>query len=85
MTPQSVIIAGAVVGILLNTFALFAIAWRGGHLLGRLEERMENIVKEQSRVVDQLDEMARHFAELFKDLESRVGALEGRGRRRDDP
>ncbi len=85
MTPQSIIIAASVVGLLLNTFAIFGIAWRGGHLLGRLEERMESIVHEQSRVVGQVDELAKHVAELYRDLEGRVGALEGRGRRRDDP
>ncbi len=85
MNPQTIIIAGAVVGLLLNTFAIFGIAWRGGHLLGRLEERMESIVHEQMRVVGQVDDLAKHMADLYRDLENRVGSLEGRGRRHDDP
>jgi hypothetical protein len=84
MTPQSIIIAASVVGLLLNTFAIFGIAWRGGRLLGRLEGSMENLTHEQARLVEVVDELGERFGALFEKLEARVGALEGRGRRRDD-
>lgn len=67
MTPQSIIIAASVVGLSLNTLAIFGIAWRGGRLLGRLEGNMENITEGLERL-----------SSVVAALEQRVGHLEGR-------
>lgn len=74
----------AALGLFVNTFAVLAIAWRGGRILGSLETTMGTLSTEVhtlratrddhagilSRVVGQLD-----------DLERRVGRLEGPVRR----
>jgi hypothetical protein len=74
----------AALGLFVNTFAVLAIAWRGGRILGSLETTMGSLSNEVrdlrttrddhmgilSRVVGQLD-----------DLERRVGHLEGNVRR----
>ena len=68
-----VILAAAAVGLIVNTIAVLGVAWKGGHILGRLEQSVNTLATEVvtlrqrghehanilTRVVAQLDGLER--------------------------
>ena len=64
---NSLLLGSTVLAMVVNTILIVGIAWRGGRLLGNMEEKVNSIGALVARLIDQFDA-----------LERRVGVLEGR-------
>ena len=45
MNPTLVVIVAAI-GLIVNTIAILGVAWKGGHILGRLEQAVSTLASE---------------------------------------
>lgn len=61
MQPSSIILAAACFGLVINSLVVLGIAWRGGHILGRMEGAMDTMASGLERVVKELDELEKRF------------------------
>lgn len=79
-----VVLAAAALGLIVNTLAVLAIAWRGGRLLGRMDQSMVTLSEEVRLLrvsgAETSSTMARTVAQL-DGLERRVEHLEDQTRK----
>lgn len=50
MTTSLVVILAAAIGLVVNTIAILGVAWKGGHLLGRLQTVVETLSGEVTKL-----------------------------------
>lgn len=70
----------SIAGLVVNTLAVLAIAWRGGHILGSLESTMGTLASEVGLLRKTRDDhmgILERVVGQLNDLERRVGHLEG--------
>lgn len=76
-----IILAAAAVGLIVNTLAVLGVAWKGGHILGKMETSVETLSDEVSKLRerrhDDANLLTRVVAQL-DDIERRVSHLEDR-------
>jgi len=79
--PSLIILLAAAVGLIVNTMAVLGVAWKGGHVLGRMEESVGRLSEEihtlREARHDHANVLARVVANL-DDIERRVERLEGK-------
>ena len=79
-----IILAAAAIGLVVNTLAVLGVAWKGGHILGRLEASVNNLSTEvvtlRQRGHEHANVLTRVVAQL-DGLEARVQNLEENNRR----
>jgi hypothetical protein len=76
MNPSAIILTAAIAGLLVNTLAVLAVAWRGGRTLGHIDGTLERLSGELSLLREHPAILARVVAQL-ENLENRVSRLEG--------
>lgn len=65
MTPSpNLVLVAAAVGLLVNTLAILAIAWRGGYHLGRMSSAVETLAREVGLLREATSAHARSLARL---------------------
>lgn len=52
MSTSLIVILAAAFGLVVNTIAILSVAWRGGHILGRLQQVVETLGTEVTRLRD---------------------------------
>lgn len=86
MTPSVIILIAASAGLIVNTLAVLGVAWKGGHVLGQMQESLRAFTGDVEQFGRQLGELgvqtiensetiARTTAHLDQ-LDKRVGRLE---------
>jgi DNA-binding helix-hairpin-helix protein with protein kinase domain len=79
MQPNTLILGAAAVGLVVNTLAVLAVAWKGGYLLGQVESTLKELAKdgEVFRVwKDGHAELIARVVQQLDSLEARVKRLE---------
>ena len=74
MNPNALILAAAAIGMVVNTFAILGVAWRGGRLLGHMDGTIDRLSEEVRLLRVTRDEHATLLARAIQQLDD----LEGR-------
>ena len=80
MNQGLLILAAATLGLIVNTLAILAVAWRGGRVIGMMTSTLDQLSVEVRTLRETRNEHDRIIARTvvqLDDLERRVSRLEG--------
>lgn len=70
MNPNVLILGAAATGLIVNTLAIIAVAWRGGRLLGRMEGTLQQLTDSVNALATEVKDIAASHAEVKERLAS---------------
>lgn len=68
MSPNTLIMVTAIFGLVANTLAVLTVAWKGGHVLGQMQESLRSFTGDIDQFGHQLGELGLQMIDNSKTI-----------------